>query len=303
MEKADVLIIGGGIMGCSLAYNLAKHKKKVIVVERSHVGAEASGRNAGGVRQQARDPAELPLAMKSVDMWLGLSKELSYEVEYRRVGNLMVARNPQQMEVFEKRVKREREMGLEVRMVTADEACKIVPSLMREKILGGTYCPSDGTANPIRTSFAFANAAKALGVKIYTQTEVTDIELAGDKIKAVETTGGKIWGELVVDAAGAWAPVIGRMVGVDIPIQPKRCQMMVTQQLPETACTPFTSTPGFWISHSNHPRNVLLGHNSRPVEQYDKTVTFEDLISDLQYHEVVTLLCKGARDSLLFRDH
>jgi sarcosine oxidase subunit beta len=276
VEKADVLIIGGGIMGCSLAYHLAKRKKSVIVVEKSHVGSEASGRCAGGVRQQGRDPAELPLSMESVEMWLGLSEELSYDVEYKRVGNLWVARNEQQLEDFEKRVKREREAGLDVRMLTPEESCQLMPSLVKEKIFGGTYCPTDGIANPIRADFAFAKAARALGAKFYTHTEVTGIALAGGEIKAVETTRGKMWGEVVVNAAGPWASVIGRMVGIDIPIQPKRCQMMVTQQLPETACAPFTVTPGdygYWTQTIHG--NVLLGHTSRPVEQYDKGVTFE----------------------------
>jgi sarcosine oxidase subunit beta len=289
VEKADVLIIGGGIMGCSLAYRLAKRKKSVIVVERSHVGAEASGRCAGGVRQQGRNPAELPLAMKSVEIWLGLSKELSYDVEYKRVGNLMVARNEQELEAYEERVKREQEAGLEVKMVTPKEACRIVPSLVKEKILGGAYCPMDGTANPIRADFAFAKASKALGAKFCTHTEVTGIELSGDEIKAVETTRGKMWGEIVVNTAGPWAPLIGRMVGIDIPIQPKRCQIIVTQQLPEAACTPFTSAPGdygYWTQTFHG--NVLLGHTSRPVEQYDKGATFEAI--SFQTHKTAQFL-------------
>jgi sarcosine oxidase subunit beta len=277
IEKADVLIIGGGIMGCSLAYHLAKVKKRVILLEKSHVGAEASGRNAGGVRQQLRDPAELPLAMKSVEMWLGLSEELSYNVEYRRVGNLMIAQNREQLEAFEKRVKREKEAGLDVKMVTPEEVCQLVPSIVKGEITGGTYCSTDGTANPIRTTFAFARAAKAAGAKIYTYTEVLGIELVGKQIKVVETTRGKMWGEVVVNAAGPWAPVIGRMVGIDIPIQIKRAQIMVTQQLPEKTCGPFTDSPADkcgYYTQTFHG-NLLLGHSSRPVDQYDYGVTFE----------------------------
>lgn len=193
-EKADVLIIGGGIMGGSLAYFLAKSRKSVILLEKSHIGAEASGRNNGGVRQQGRNPAEFPLAVKSVEMWPCLSKELGYDIEYRRGGNLMLARNQQQMAAFEERVKREKEMGLDVRLVTPEEASRLVPGLLKKKITGGAYCPTDGTANPIRVSFAFAKAAKARGAKIYTHTEVIGIELAGTEIKTVETTKGRMWG-------------------------------------------------------------------------------------------------------------
>ncbi|UCB45229.1 MAG: FAD-binding oxidoreductase [Spirochaetota bacterium] len=276
VEKCDVLIIGGGIMGCSLAYYLARKKIRVILVEKSHVGAEASGRNAGGVRQQGRNPAELPLAMESVKMWPSLSKELGYDIDYRRVGNLYVARNKKQLEDFKKRVEHEREAGLDVRMVTPAEACRLMPSLVKEKIYGGTYCPTDGVANPIRITFAFAQAAKALGAKLYTHTEVVGIELSGNEIKFVNTTKGKMGGEVVVNATGPWASVIGKMVGLHIPIQPKRAQMMITQQLPQNACAPFIVTPGdygYWTQTLHG--NVLLGHTSRPVEQYDIGVTFE----------------------------
>lgn len=297
VEKADVLIIGGGIMGCSLAYHLAKRRKRVIIVEKSHVGAEASGRCAGGVRQQGRDPAELPLAMKGVEMWLGLSEELSYDVEYRRVGNLWVARNEQQLEALERRMKSEREAGLDVRMVTPEEACRLMPSLVKERIWGATYCPTDGTANPIRTVFAFAKAARALGVKIHTHTAVDGIILSGRRIKAVQTTRGKMWGEIVVNAAGPWAPLIGRMVGIKIPIEPKRAEMIVTQQLPETACAPFTvaSGNGYWTQTMYG--NVLLGHASRPVEQYDKDVTFEAIA--FQAHATMQSLPSFSRVSVI----
>jgi sarcosine oxidase subunit beta len=208
-------------------------------------------------------------------------------VEYRRLGGLSVGATREQMAFFEDRVKREQEIGLDVRMVTPEEVLKLVPILAKENILGGTYCPIDGTANPIRASFAFARTAKALGAKIHTHTEVTGIELAGDEIKSVETTKGKMRGEIVVNATGPWAPAIGRMVGIDISIMQKRSQLIVTQQLPEAVCPLMMSVSGNQGYYSYYSQtlhgNVLLGLHSRPVEQYDRGVTFEGVSAQSFY--------------------
>lgn len=276
-ERTDVVVIGGGIMGCSLAYHLAKRGMDVTVVEKTHCGAEASGRNEGGVRAQGRDPAELPLAMASKERWLGLSDELNYDVEYRRGGNLELAATEEEFRVIRNRVKAEQEAGLDVQLVDSNEACEILPHLNRNLIFGGSYCRSDGTANPIKATLAYSWTAKRLGARIHTVTKATGLKAKNGRITCVETTRGDIEASTVVNATGPWAPDIGRMAGVDLPIEPKRTQVFVTQQVPADTCKPFTSFSepydGDWTQTLHG--NVLLGHWSRSMDGFQRDVTFE----------------------------
>jgi len=167
-------------------------------------------------------------------------------------------------------------MGLDVRMVDAQEACEIFPHLNKESILGGAYCPTDGTANPTKATLAYSWAAKRMGAKIYTSTKVTGLTIKNGRITGVETTQGKIEVRTVVNAAGPWAFEVGRMVGVDIPIRPKRNQVFVTQQLPAGSCSPTVTISGDfgWWAQTLHG-NLLIGHRARPVDGFFRDATFE----------------------------
>ena len=161
VREAAVVIIGGGIMGCSTAYELAKRGQSVILLEKGFVGGEASGRNGGGVRQQKRDAAELPLAMESVKIWQGLQDELEWDLEYRQGGNLHILGNSDRYDFFVEQLRSSQEAGLDVRLLSPEETRELLPALRKDlDLLGATYCPSDGNANPLFVCKAYAKAAQ-----------------------------------------------------------------------------------------------------------------------------------------------
>ena len=150
VKTSDVIIMGGGIMGCSMAYQIAQKGLKVILLERGRVGEEASGRNGGGIRQQNRHHSELPLAMEAVKLWASMKEELDRDVGYRVNGNLQLVTSEAEHKTFRKIPIWEKEMGLEVEFISADEVRCLVPTLSKDvELLGATYCPTDGTANPM----------------------------------------------------------------------------------------------------------------------------------------------------------
>ncbi|MCR4399134.1 MAG: FAD-binding oxidoreductase, partial [Firmicutes bacterium] len=280
-EKADVVVIGGGIMGCATAYYLAKRRAKVVLVERSGIGLEASGNCGGGVRQQSREPYMLRLARRSAALWLHLDKELECDVGYRRVGNIFLATTPEHVKYFEERMEYERAAGLlELTYLTGDQVRERIP--VSKEVLAGTFCPTDGTANPMKAVVAYAKGVRRLGGTVLTYTPVTGIEMQGGRPYAVVTPKGEIRTDAVVLAAGAWTPEIGRMIGVDVPIQPNRSQILVTERVAPMV-VPFVAIPGGGGYVTQRPDgNILLGYHSRPVENYDKRSTWTSFVITAQ---------------------
>lgn len=287
MKTADVIIIGGGIMGCALGYRLSQRGSSVIIIEKKFCGAEGSGRNSSGVRAQTRDPKELAFAIYSETLWESLSEELGFDVEYRRVGNLCLIVTEERLHEREHRVVREQAAGLPVRWLSIDEIKDMIPNvdvdadIYGKRILGGTFCSSDGTADPLRSTFAFAQAAKRNGVKIYTETEVIGFEISNNRITCVKTNRGDFSGEVVVNAAGAWAGEIGKMAGTNVPIKPHLCQVGITQKLPHNTLSPYMSIKpyGFWNQTAHG--NLLVTDVNAPLDQFPRHDVGYDVIEFL----------------------
>lgn len=284
----DVLIIGGGIMGCSLAYRLAQRGTSVVVIEKTTCGSEASGRNSSGVRAQMRDPKELLLAMESIAMWQTLSEELDFDVEYRRIGNLAMAYTEERMEEYRERVAREQAAGLPVRMLDMSEIRDRLPNVALEdgidgcEFLGGTLCDCDGTADPLRATLAFANAAKRAGATILIGTEVTGLTVENHKVTRVQTTSGNFSAGVVVNAAGPWAQGIGKMAGLHVPVQPYLCQVCVTQKLPPDTLRHYLSIHPYAYWNQTAHGNLLFTNAHAPLNQFPR--------HDVGY-DVVEFLC------------
>lgn len=229
--SAPVAIIGGGIMGCATAYYLAKQGVRAVVLEKRRVAAEGSGLNAGGVRAQCRDRRERPLAMQAVILWQGLARELGTDVGYDASGNLRLASTPERLDQLAAEAQEEQADGLAVAIWDAAALRNQAPYL-GDGFVGGKFCPTDGVANPVQATLAYAWAAQALGATIAPESEVTELLVAGGAVQGV--VARQPWGTLQVDAplvlhaGGPWTPTPAARAGVAIPIRAVRLTIGAT---------------------------------------------------------------------------
>ncbi len=232
-NKADVVIIGAGINGCALAYELAKRGKDVVVIDRRHIAAGATGRCGAGIRQQWSTKENAILAKKSVEIFENLSNELNYDIDFRQGGYLIAIHDENDMKQAKKNVEMQKSIGLDVRIIDADEIKEIVPILDPKgmEAIGATFCPTDGHASPFKTVYGYAMAAIKHGAKFYKFTEAKKIKVEDNAIKSVVTDRGEIKTSIVVNAAGAWSSQVAKMVGIELPNKPVRKEALVTEPI------------------------------------------------------------------------
>ncbi|GFO84568.1 MULTISPECIES: NAD(P)/FAD-dependent oxidoreductase [Anaerostipes] len=234
-KTAEVIIIGGGVNGCAAAYYLAKRGvKDVIVLEASEsIGHGGSSRNGGGVRQSGRDPRELPYAMYAVqNMWPTLSEELGVDVEYKQAGNLRLGKTQAHMEKLARLAENARKAGVDVRMIDGKEVKEICPYLS-DDIIGASWCPTDGHANPMLTTLAYFKRAVELGVSFVKKAPVKAIKKVKGRARKVITVDGTVFeGETIILAAGYESREIARTVGIDIPMTRYFEEALVTEMQP-----------------------------------------------------------------------
>ncbi len=230
-EKAEVVIIGGGVMGCAIAYNLAREGLKPVVIEKSDIGGEASGANGGGVRQSARNLKEMPLAIESIQIYGQLHEELGMDLEYTREGNLRLCTSEEELETMRTSVENQKAADLELEMLDRKQVLDINPHI-GDKVLGASFCPTDGHVNPFLVTYAFFQKAKSLGARFFTHEEVKDIRLQKNKVSAVITDKQTFETDLVVNAAGVAGRNVANMVGLDLPMRPVFSEAMITEPYP-----------------------------------------------------------------------
>src|SRR5579859_398846 len=219
METADVVIAGGGIMGCALAYQLVRRDVDVLLLERETLGSQSTGKCAGGVRQQFSMEANVRLQMLSVRMLKEFEQETGHPADFRQIGYLFLLTLPQHVEEFHHNMEVWQRVGLkEARWVDPAEAARMVPVLNVEDVLGCTFCPSDGIASPADVTAGYAASARRLGARLQEGIEVLGIDVADGRVQGVRTSRGDVATRLVFNCAGAWAASIGRMAGVEIPV-------------------------------------------------------------------------------------
>jgi len=235
-RQADVVVVGAGIVGCATAYFLARRGMRVVVVERGRVPGEQSRKNWGFVRQQGRDPLEMPLMLEANRMWRGLERELGADIEWIQGGNLALAADETRMARFEQWLPVAREFGLPTRLLRAHELNAVVPGLAGG-FVGGMHTPGDGHADPEKTTDAFARAALAHGASLRFACAVQRVTTRAGAVDGVVTEHGEIRAPTVVGAAGAWSSRLARTLGLALPQRWVRGTVARTTPVPAvTAC-------------------------------------------------------------------
>lgn len=229
-RTADVIVIGAGVVGNACAYYLSTFGADVLVLEREEsLGEGGSSRNGGGVRQSGRDPRELPLAQYGVQhLWPHLSDELGVDVEYVQQGNLRLGKTERHLEILRGLTERARTCGLDMRMIDAQEVRAICPHLS-DQVIGASWCPTDGHANPLITTLAFYRAARARGATFLSGVTARRIEKVRGRARRVITNQGVFEAPAIVLAAGLGSRPIAQSVGIDIPMRGLLIECLVTE--------------------------------------------------------------------------
>jgi sarcosine oxidase subunit beta len=289
--RTDVVIIGAGIIGSSIAYHLSRYKLGVTLLDSREIASGSSGACDGLIFLQSKKPGiHLQLAMESRRRFNQLGQQLPVPIGYKQTGGMVAIETEDELAAMEQFVAQQQENGLDVTLLEGKQARKIEPHLS-EHILGATRSPLDGQVNPISLTLGFALGAKSRGARVLSDAAVNGIDITNGRVSAVESRAGRFEADIVVNAAGAHAPEIGALVGLDIPIKPRRGQIIVTQ-----ACPPMLGhcmISAKYIAAKFNPEiakedgegisieqtengNFLLG-STREFVGYDKRTTIEGL--------------------------
>jgi len=230
MEKtADVVIIGGGVIGLSISYYLAqKGAGKIVLFEKGQLGEGSTSRCVGGIRTQFSTEINIRFSLESLKTFEQFKEEFGVDPEFRRIGYLFLGTAEREMEVFRENIRLQKKFSIPVEFLNPDQVKLRWPYLRTDDVLGGTFCAWDGYAGPGEILSGFAGGAKRAGVIIHEGMEVVGISLAKGKIRNVRTKEGETSTPVVVNAGGPYAATIGRMAGVQIPVKPLRRQIFIT---------------------------------------------------------------------------
>jgi glycine/D-amino acid oxidase-like deaminating enzyme len=257
VDQASVVIVGGGVIGASIAFHLAEAGvEDVLLVERAELGSGSTAKGAGGVRAMFSDELNVRIGMRSLEAWGAFGERPGAEIDLRRVGYLFLLSSPADVSEFERSVAMQNELGVPSRTVTVDEAAELSPLAGLDGVLAGAFCPLAGHATPDAAVQGYASAARAHGVKIETHTDVTAIERGG-----VVAGGRLIETGCVVCAAGTGSSAVGALAGVELPVRPERRRIAYTGPLPIEGELPMTIdfATGFYF-HREGP-GLLFGTN------------------------------------------
>jgi sarcosine oxidase, subunit beta len=236
----DVVVVGCGVIGGSIAYHAARQGMRVLVIERGEVAQSpaASWASAGGVRRQGRHPAEAPLASEAIVRWPTLEAELEADLHYRQGGNLLTAETKAEAGALVAFVREQRALGFhDVHLVDREEIRELAPALS-ERVVAGSYSPTDGQADPPRTTRAFAQAAVRQGATCWRATECHALLAVKARVVGVRTTGGDVAAGAVVLSAGAWSDELAATAGLRLPIRTRALQMLLTTPAPKDILRP-----------------------------------------------------------------
>ncbi|BAL87634.1 putative FAD-dependent oxidoreductase [Actinoplanes missouriensis 431] len=260
-SSASVVIIGGGVMGLSTAYHLARAGvRDVVVLDRDAFGSGSTCKAAGGVRAQFSDPVNIALGARSLETFADFPNRFGQEIDFQRVGYLFLLDDPDDVRAFEANVALQNDLGIPSRMITAAEAHSLSPLISTEGLIAAVYSPTDGHCTPESVVLGYATAARRFGATLIPHCAVTGLEIKDDHTFTVRSEGGSISAPAVVCTAGPWSARIGAWAGVNLPVTPLRRQILTTAPMPGLdPLTPFTIDFGSTFYFHGEGRGLLLG--------------------------------------------
>jgi sarcosine oxidase subunit beta len=259
--SAEVVVIGGGAIGTSIAFHLAEAGvTDVVLLERDELGAGSTCKAAGGVRAQFSDHINIELGARSLEAFTRFGQRPGQEIDLHQVGYLFLLSTPEDVEGFERDVKLQNALGVTSRMIDVAEAKQLSPLISTDGLLAAAFSPDDGHCTPESVVLGYATAARRLGATLLTGVTVTGIEVESGEARRVVTDRGTITTGTVVCAAGAWSQAIGEMVGTALPVTPVRRQIIFTEPMPELPpVVPFTIDFATSFYFHREGRGLLLG--------------------------------------------
>ncbi len=274
--NADVVVIGGGIIGLSTAFNLARLKYgKVVVLEKEmFLGSGATSKCAGGIRAQFFSKTNIEMSMKSEEILANFNEITGYPAIFNQVGYMFLLSNERELNEFSKAVELQRSLGLEVDLIDPERINEFAPEVRTDDIIKATFCRQDGLADPNDLIQGYASASRALGVEIIVENEVIGLKLKNKTIQGVITKNGEISTPLVINAAGPYAKIIAEMAGLKLPVEPVRRQIVTTAALDFVGPTfPMVVDVASGLYFHREAPGLLLGWADKTVEPaFDESV-------------------------------
>ncbi len=286
--RAEVVIIGAGIMGCSIAYHLAERGiTDVVVIERDMIGRGATADAAGGIRQQFSTETNIRLTQLSLEYWENFEERFGVDINFRQQGYLFLLTDAENVKVFKQNLALQQSLGVPARWVEPDEIGRLNPAVSLDGVLGGTYCPRDGWADTSTSTMGFASAARRMGVKIVEESPVTGIDVENGRVTGVRVGDQRISSPLVICCSGPQTNAVGKLAGLDLPIEPHRRMSFITEPFDRIPATvPFTIE--FERSLYFHPESTgFLFGMSNPNEPPSDNKSVDD---DWMYTNIEALI-------------
>jgi glycine/D-amino acid oxidase-like deaminating enzyme len=259
-RTASTIIIGGGVVGCSIAYHLARRgQRDIVVLERETVGSGTTSKAAGGIRAQFPTETEVRFSLEAIRVFEHFEEEFGVDIGYRKIGYLFLVSDEADLAGFRERMAFQQRLGVDVRIITPKEAQAMVPALRVDDLVAAIWGPTDGMAGPAEVTTGFARRARELGARILEGVDVIGIDRVGGLVRSVRTTQGAIETPLAINAAGPSAARVGRLADLQIAVQPRRRHIFFTEPFPEIpGPVPLTTDRGNGFYFRKEMEQVLL---------------------------------------------
>lgn len=291
--SADVVVVGGGVMGTSTAFHLAEAGVDVLLLERGDLAGGSTSRAAGGVRANFSDELNIRLGQRSLEMFANFPQRPGQEIDLHISGYLFVLTTPEEEKLFRNSIALQNSLGVESRMVDVEEACRLSPLLNPEGVIAAAWSPHDGHCSPESVVLGYASGARRNGATVRTGIPVTNISSSGGEITAVETPEGTVRTSCVINCAGAWSPQIAEFVGVELPVVPYRRELLVTEPMPAPLPMAFTIEYGTSLYWHREGPGILTGFSDQ------STAAGFDISKDPSFAEKLAQLAEVRAPGLL----